>query len=63
MFTCGQVVKLREARTDVQPGEPGRVLGRYTDDRTLLVAFARVTIRVAPERVTAADGRRGVVAA
>jgi hypothetical protein len=62
MFSCGQVVQLREARTEVRPGEHGRVVGRYTHDRTLVVAFSRATIRVEPELVAAA-GRRNAVAA
>jgi hypothetical protein len=62
MFTCGQEVQLREARTEVRPGEHGRVVGRYTNDRTLVVAFSRATIRIKPELVAAA-GLRDAVAA
>jgi ribonuclease PH len=54
VFSCGQVVQLREVRQNVRPGERGRVIGRYTNDRTLLVAFGRTTIRVEPELVRAA---------
>jgi hypothetical protein len=62
MFNCGQEVQLREARTEVRPGEHGRVVGRYTHDSTLVVAFSRATIRVKPELVAVA-ARRSAVAA
>ena len=64
MFKCGQLVQLREGRRDdVRPGECGRVIGRYTNDRTVLVAFTRGTLRVNPGELVRADTSRDPIAA
>lgn len=58
MFRSGALVQLREPRGEVTLGERGRVIGRYANDMTVLVAFTGATIRVRPAELEAAAGRR-----